>query len=79
MSDTEANVYITGLNKKVWPIAQAVHDTLLGLGFTSYVKTIYIGYDLNGEIVAASYGHGNHVEVALAVAEFQRSWNRAGC
>ena len=69
MSSTEADAYITGLNKKVRPIAQAVHDTLISLGCTSYVKTIYIGYDLNGEMVAASYGHGNHVEVALALAE----------
>ena len=69
MSSIEADAYITGLNKKVRPIAQAVHDTLISLGCTSYVKTIYIGYDLNGEMVAASYGHGNHVEVALALAE----------
>lgn len=69
MSGTEADVYITGLNKKVQPIARAVHDALISLGCTSYVKTIYIGYDLNGEMVAASYGHGDHVEVALAVAE----------
>jgi len=57
MSDTEADAYITGLNKKVRPIAQAVRDTLISLGCTSYVKTIYVDYGLNGETVAASYGH----------------------
>jgi hypothetical protein len=33
------------------------------------VKTIYVGYDIGGEMVAALYGHADHVEVALAVAE----------
>ena len=69
MTASEADVYINGLNKKVQPIARAVHDTLINLGCTSYVKTIYVGYDLNGVMVAASYGHADHVEVALAVDE----------
>jgi hypothetical protein len=33
------------------------------------VKTIYIGYDIDGEMVAALYGHIDHVEVALALPE----------
>jgi hypothetical protein len=35
----------------------------------SYVKTIYIGYDIGGEMVAALYAHADHVEVALALPE----------
>jgi hypothetical protein len=38
-------------------------------GCTSYVKTIYIGYDVEGEMVGALYGHGDHIEVALALPE----------
>jgi hypothetical protein len=30
---------------------------------------IYIGYDIDGEMVAALYGHIDHVEIALALPE----------
>lgn len=69
MTASEAAVYISSLNKKVQSIARTVHDTLVSAGCTSYVKTIYVGYDFNGVMVAASYGHEDHVEVALAVDE----------
>lgn len=39
------------------------------LGCTSYVKTIYVGYDIDGEMVAALYGHSEQVEIALALPE----------
>jgi hypothetical protein len=50
-------------------LAMATHEALVALGCSSYVKTIYIGYDLEGEMVAALYAHGDHVEVALALSE----------
>jgi hypothetical protein len=37
------------------------------------VKTIYIGYDLDGVMVAALYPHTNRVEVALALPEDHES------
>jgi hypothetical protein len=37
------------------------------------VKTIYIGYDLDGVMVAALYPHTNRVETALALAEDHES------
>ena len=51
------------------PIATSLHEALLDLGCVSYVKTIYIGYDIAGEMVAALYGHSDHVEIALALPE----------
>lgn len=50
-------------------LATATHEALVDLGCSSYVKTIYIGYDLDGEMVAALYAHSDHVEVALALPE----------
>ncbi len=46
-----------------------LHVALLAQGCDSYVKTIYIGYEISGEMVAALYAHANHIELALAVAE----------
>ena len=33
------------------------------------MKTIYVGYDIDGEMVAAVYGHADRLEVALALDE----------
>ena len=68
-SSSDAQTYIDGTGKKVRPLIQLLHDTLLSLGCVSYVKTIYIGYDIDGEMVAALYGHSDHVEIALALPE----------
>jgi hypothetical protein len=46
-----------------------LHDALLSLGCVSYVKTIYIGYDIDGNMVAALYGRSDHLEIALALPE----------
>jgi len=40
-----------------------------GLGCSSYVKTIYIGFEFKGEMVAAAYPFASHVEVAVALPE----------
>ena len=68
-TDGEAQSYLADLNKRVRPIATSLHEALLSLGCVSYVKTIYIGYDIDGEMVAALYGRIDHVEVALALPE----------
>ena len=68
-SHAEAKIYLAETNDSVRPIADAAHQSLVDLGCSSYVKTIYIGYDLGGEMVAALYGHADHVEIALALPE----------
>lgn len=67
--DSEAKKYIAHLNKSSGALCSQVHEMFLAAGCNSYVKTIYIGYDIDGEMVAALYGHADHVEVALALAE----------
>ncbi len=69
IEDSEAQKYIAELNKKSAALCMQVHEMFLEAGCKSYVKTIYIGYDIEGEMVAALYGHADHVEVALALAE----------
>lgn len=67
--DSEAQKYIAELNKASAELCTQVHEMFINAGCNSYVKTIYIGYDIDGEMVAALYGHADHVEVALALAE----------
>lgn len=62
-SHAEAERYIAELGKGVRALAAAVHEIFVELGCTTYVKTICVGYDVNGEMVAASYPHADHVEI----------------
>ena len=66
---SEAEGYIAGLNNRIGKIASQAHQILADSGCSSYVKTIYIGYDFNGEMVAALYGHSDYVEIAIALSE----------
>jgi hypothetical protein len=68
-NDGDANDYLRTLNKQMKPLASELHNLLLNLGCISYVKTIYIGYAIDGVMVAALYGHIDHVEIALALPE----------
>ena len=67
--DSEAQNYIAELNKSSAALCTQVHEMFIAAGCSSYVKTIYIGYDIDGEMVAALYSHSDHIEVALALAE----------
>lgn len=69
----DAEAYIASLNGKVRNIALIAHAELLKQGCSTYVKTIYIGYDFNGEMVAALYSHIDYVEVAIALSEVHES------
>lgn len=71
VSDTssEAEHYLVSLNKRVGGVARLLHASLIARGCATYVKTIYIGYEIDGQMVAALYGHSDHVELALALPE----------
>jgi len=43
MATCEADTYIDVLNKKMQPVARAVHEALTVLGCPSYVKMIFVG------------------------------------
>jgi hypothetical protein len=47
----------------------SIIEKLENEGCEAYVKTIYVGFDLAGEMVAAAYGHARHVEIAIALPE----------
>jgi len=68
-TSSEARDYFAGLNKKVSLIGLDLDALFESEGCASYVKTIYVGYDIGGEMVAALYGHVDHVELALALDE----------
>ena len=69
MSSDVAEEYFSLWGTNVTPLGMPLHVALLAQGCDSYVKTIYIGYEISGEMVAALYAHANHIELALAVAE----------
>ena len=69
MSTDVAEEYFSQWGANVTPLGMPLHVALLAQGCDSYVKTIYIGYEISGEMVAALYAHANHIELALAVAE----------
>lgn len=54
---------------KVRAVTETLYDALVDLGCTAYVKTIYIGFEHGGELVAAMYPYGQRVEIALALPE----------
>ena len=69
----EADEYIGRLHGNLAKIASDLHKKLIAEGCSSYVKTIYIGYDFNGSMVAAMYVRAEYVEVALALSESYES------
>ena len=73
MSITNEDRLLGTLNPVLKPSGIALHQRFLEAGCTSYVKTIYIGYDLDGVMVAAVYPHVNRVEVALALPDDHQS------
>lgn len=72
MSHSEAEDFIGQLGH-MKELAGLTHCALVELGCASYVKTIYVGYDIGGEMVAAMYGHADHLEIALALPEDEES------
>lgn len=68
-SHSDAECYLSDMGSRMRPVAAAAHEVFVGHECESYVKTIYIGYDIRGEMVAALYAHPDHVEVALALPE----------
>lgn len=64
--------YLADLSKPVRAIMEAIINKMDAEGCTTYVKTIYIGFDMTGEMVAAAYGRATQVEIALALPDDHR-------
>jgi len=50
-------------------MARVTHETLRSAGCMSYVKTVHVGYNVDGVKVVVSYVHGESIEIALAIGE----------
>jgi len=73
MADEEVKKLLSTIPIPLRPTGKALHARLLKQGCTSYVKTIYIGYDLDGIMVAALYPHTDRIEIALALPDDHES------
>ena len=61
---------LSGLPGPVEKLAVALCESLVAsLGAVLYVKTIYVGVEIAGEMVAAMYPQADRVNIALALAE----------
>ncbi len=69
MASASPKEYLGSLNENVASLGRSLHDCFESEGCDSYVKTIYLGYEIRAEMVAAMYGHPDRLEVALALAE----------
>jgi hypothetical protein len=61
--------YFTKQSKSVQAVLNRIQAIMESHACTSYVKTIYVGFDLEDKMVAAAYPHAEHVELALALEE----------
>jgi hypothetical protein len=73
MTVSNEDKLLGSLNPVLKPLGFALHQQLLEADCTSYVKTIYIGYDFDGVMVAALYPHHDRVEIALALPDDYQS------
>lgn len=60
---------VSGFSPAIQQMVRELHDFLIDLECSSYIKTIYIGYEIGGEMVAALYPYHKHVDIALAIPE----------
>ena len=65
----DAENFISKNAGKLDKIGVSAHSILCAEGCMSYVKTIYIGYELDGEMIAALYVRPEYIEVALSLPE----------
>ncbi len=73
MAGNSAEDLLATLSPSLRFSGQSIHETLIRNGCIPYVKTIYVGYDLRGVMVAALYPHPKKIEIALALPEDHES------
>lgn len=71
--DESAQSLVRSQGPALEPLVNRLDLALQGHGCSSYVKTIYIGYQLGDEMVAALYPYLDHLELALALDETRTS------
>jgi hypothetical protein len=66
----ESHNFLIGIEKKALrTLANELHHHLMKHPVIDYVKTIYIGYEFQGEMFAALYRNTGAIEVALPLSE----------
>lgn len=60
---------LTECNDRIRKLGIQAHEILVSAGCLSYVKTIYVGYEINDEMIAALYPRADHLEIALSLPE----------
>jgi hypothetical protein len=65
----ETRQLVANYSPKIQGIVYDLDGFLVNLGCVSYIKTIYIGYEIDGQMVAALYPYHKHVDLALAIPE----------
>ena len=61
--------FLNHTNDRARSLSIEVDKILTDLGCQSYFKTIYVGYQVGEEMVAALYPHTKSIEVAIALSE----------
>lgn len=64
-----ADGFLSSLDRRVRLLAAPLDLALRERGCTAYVKTIYVGYEIDGGMAAALYAHADRVELALALPQ----------
>lgn len=62
-----AEKLIACMNPAVRAGFDIIASALIGAGCHAHVKTIYVGFTLGDEMVAAAYPHSDHCELALSL------------
>jgi len=65
----EVELFLSQQSKKNRSILNELISVFQAEECTAYVKTIYLGIDFGGEMVAAAYPSAENVEIALALEE----------
>lgn len=69
-TESEADAFINSIERApLRTLAREIHGHLMKESIVNYVKTIYIGYEFQGEMFAALYRNTNAIEVALPLPE----------
>jgi hypothetical protein len=67
--ESTVEAFLEATSGQVNSMARAAHEIFVMFDCSTYVKTIYIGYDIGGVMVGALYPREDHIEVALALSE----------
>jgi len=73
VAEIAAEALLSTLKPALSLVGKSLHARLTDRGCTPYVKTIYIGYDFEGVMVAALYPHVDRIEIALALSDAHES------